>query len=342
MTNAYRKSGVDMELDKANAPFIKRLGRSTLRPEVLGDIGGFGAFCRLPEGYRTPVLVSGADGVGTKILIACLMDKHDTVGIDCVAMNADDVVVSGAEPLFFLDYLAVGRLESSRFEAILEGLAEGCRQAGCALIGGETSQMPSVYQGGHYDLAGFCVGVVEQDEILDGSRVTPGAVLVALSSSGIHSNGYSLARRVLLDEGPFTIDGHVDELGRTLGEELLEPTRIYARHLLALKEEVPLLAASHITGGGMTENLPRVLPAGTGAIVEKKRWRIPAIFDLIQRLGTVDEEEMYRVFNMGVGMIVIVPPDHCQRAIEIAKARGIDAWCLGEVEAGADQSVRYV
>ncbi len=342
MNDEYRKSGVDMDWDKANTPVIQRLGRSTLRPEVLGEIGGFGAFCRLPQGYRQPVLVSGADGVGTKVLIACLMDKHDTVGIDCVAMNADDVVVSGAEPLFFLDYLAVGDLSSERFEAILTGLAEGCRQAGCALIGGETSQMPSVYRDGHYDLAGFCVGVVEEDEILGDRRVTPGSVLIALGSSGVHSNGHSLARRVLLEEGHFTVDSHLDDLARTVGEELLEPTRIYAQDLLAIKKDVPLLAASHITGGGMTENLPRVLPGGTSAIVECNSWRVPPIFSLIQSMGQVDDEEMFSVFNMGVGMVLIVAGDHHQQCIDSAKARGLEAWCLGEVRKSADRGVRYV
>ena len=342
MNDRYRAAGVDMNKDKENAPFVKRLGRSTLRPEVMGDIGGFGAFCRIPQGYQKPVLVSGADGVGTKVLVATLMDKHDTIGIDCVAMNVDDVVVSGAEPLFFLDYLAVGKLDSARFEAVLEGIAEGCRQAGCALIGGETSQMPDIYQDDHYDLAGFCVGVVEEDEILDGSRVHPGSALVALGSSGIHSNGYSLARQVLLDEGPFRIESHIEELGRTLGEELLEPTRIYARDLLAIKEALPLLGASHITGGGITENLPRILPPGTSATVEKNSWRVPPIFELIKKLGKVDDEEMFRVFNMGVGMIAVVPAEEHQRCIEVAQARGLKAWYLGQVTAGEDHAVRYL
>ncbi|MEW6522258.1 MAG: phosphoribosylformylglycinamidine cyclo-ligase [Bacillota bacterium] len=337
----YRDAGVDIDGAQKTVKKLQAVTRATFRPGVLGDIGGFGAFFQVPAGYREPVMVAGADGVGTKLMVAFVLDKHDTVGIDCVAMNADDVAVSGAEPLFFLDYLAVGKLDSRRVEEIVSGVAEGCRRAGCALIGGETAQMPGIYQDDHYDLAGFCVGVVERSRIIDGSGIRPGDALVALGSSGLHSNGYSLVRRVLLDSGHFAATDYVDDLGRTLGEELLEPTRIYALDLLELGREVPLLGVAHITGGGITENLPRVLPPGSSALVDRSTWQVPPVFDLIARVGQVETGEMYRVFNMGVGMILVVPPGAADRCVALAARRGLSAWKLGEVVPGAP-GVQYV
>jgi phosphoribosylformylglycinamidine cyclo-ligase len=337
----YRDAGVDIDRAQQTIKGLQKLARATLRPGAIGEIGGFGGLFQVPAGYREPVMVAGADGVGTKLLVAFLMDKHDTVGIDCVAMNADDVAVTGAEPLFFLDYLAVGKLESGRVEEIVSGVAEGCRQAGCALIGGETAQLPGLYQEGHYDLAGFCVGMVERSRIIDGSQIAPGDVLVGLGSSGLHSNGYSLARRALLEVGGFSVDDHVDELGRKLGEELLEPTRIYARALVEMARELPLLGASHITGGGITDNLPRVLPPGTAARVERSAWPVPPVFELIARVGQVEREEMYRVFNMGIGMILVVPGSEAQRCIEAARRHGMPGYMIGEVIPG-EAGVRYV
>jgi len=337
----YREAGVDIDRAQKTVKGLQQLARTTLRPGAIGEIGGFGGLFQVPAGYREPVMVAGADGVGTKLLVAFLMDKHDTVGIDCVAMNADDVAVTGAEPLFFLDYLAVGKLESGRVEEIVSGVAEGCRQAGCALIGGETAQLPGLYQAGHYDLAGFCVGVVERARIIDGSKIAPGDVLVGLGSSGLHSNGYSLARRALLEVGGFSVGDYVEELGRTLGEELLEPTRIYARTLVEMARELPLLGAAHITGGGITDNLPRVLPPGTAARVDRSTWTVPPVFELIARVGQVEREEMYRVFNMGVGMILVVPGPVAQRCVEWVRQRGTPAYILGEIIPGSP-GVHYV
>jgi len=336
----YREAGVDIDGAQQTVKGLKRLARATLRPGAMGEIGGFGGLFQVPAGYREPVMVAGADGVGTKLLVAFLMDKHDTVGIDCVAMNADDVAVTGAEPLFFLDYLAVGKLDPGRVEAIVAGVAEGCRQAGCALIGGETAQLPGLYQEGHYDLAGFCVGVVERSSIIDGAKIAPGDVLVGLASSGLHSNGYSLARRALLDMGGFAVGDYVAELGRTLGEELLEPTRIYARTLVEMARQLPLLGAAHITGGGITDNLPRVLPPGTAARVDRSAWPVPPVFELIARVGQVDREEMYRVFNMGIGMVLVVPATEAQRCVDWAAGNGTPAYILGEIIPGSP-GVRY-
>jgi phosphoribosylformylglycinamidine cyclo-ligase len=341
VSQRYRDAGVDIDQARAAVTRVGKLAAATARPGVLGGIGGFGGLFQLPDGYRRPVLVAGTDGVGTKVMVAFAMDKHDTVGIDCVAMNADDVAVTGAEPLFFLDYLAVGRLDPGRVEEIVSGVAEGCRRAGCSLIGGETAQMPGIYRDDHYDLAGFCVGVVERDAMVDGSGITPGTALVALASSGLHSNGYSLARRVLLDSGAFSVKSYVDELGRTLGEELLEPTRIYTPLLLELGRNLPLLGMAHITGGGITDNLPRVLPAGTGAVVDTSSWTPAPVFGLIGRLGRVSAAEMLRVFNMGVGMVVAVAPANAGPCVELARARGVDAWVLGEVRSGP-AGVTYV
>ena len=324
---------------------ISPLVRSTFRPEVLTDIGGFGGLFRLQaHRYAEPVLVSGTDGVGTKLKIAFLTDRHDTVGIDLVAMCVNDIVVSGAEPLFFLDYFATGKLAVPKAEAVLKGIAEGCRQAGCALIGGETAEMPSFYAAGEYDLAGFAVGVVDRPKIIDGRSIVPGDVLIGLASTGLHSNGYSLARRVLLDQAQLSMTSRLPELDRPLGEVLLTPTRIYAKQVLTLIQDCPIKGIAHITGGGITENLPRVFPAGIGAQVQRSAWSVPPIFQAIVRLGQVERGEMYRVFNMGIGMILVVPASDALTVIARARALSDQAYQIGTIVAstGDGPLVEYV
>jgi len=331
----YKKAGVDIEAGNEFVRRIRPLVRSTFRPEVLGDIGGFGGLFRFdPKKYRDPVLVSGTDGVGTKLRIAFLMGRHDTVGIDLVAMNVNDVAVCGAEPLFFLDYLAVGKLKVGQAEAIVSGIVEGCRQAGCALIGGETAEMPGFYADGEYDLGGFAVGVVERDQLIDGSRVRPGDALIGLASTGLHSNGYSLARRVLLEEAKLALDQRVPDLGETLGEALLRPTRIYVKTIRALVEAGDVRAIAHITGGGLTENIPRVLPEGCRAVIVRGSWKPPAIFGLIQSRGGVDGEEMARVFNLGIGLVLVVPAARADQVMRLAGEQGDQAFRIGAIEKG--------
>ncbi len=341
----YREAGVDIDVGDEFVDRIKPLVRSTFRPEVLADLGGFGGLFGLQAGkYKEPVLVSGTDGVGTKLKIAFMMDKHDTVGIDLVAMCVNDIVVSGAEPLFFLDYFATGKLSVSRAQAVVSGIAEGCRQAGCALIGGETAEMPSMYASGEYDLAGFAVGVVEKSKIVDGKTIKPGDAVLGLASSGLHSNGFSLVRRVLFDQAELTVASRLPELDRPLGEILLTPTRIYAKQILSLIQEFPLRAVAHITGGGITENLPRVFPKGIRAKISRKAWPVPPIFDVMSRLGQVDREEMYRVFNMGIGLILVVPPDSVSGVLTRAAALGDRGWQIGEIvsSTGEEPEVEYV
>src|SRR5437867_5575790 len=312
----YRDAGVDIDAGDEFVDRISPLVRSTFRPEVLTDLGGFGGLFQLQaHRYAEPVLVSGTDGVGTKLKIAFLTDRHDTVGIDLVAMCVNDIVVSGAEPLFFLDYFATGKLAVPKAESVLKGIAEGCRQAGCALIGGETAEMPSLYAEGEYDLAGFAVGVVDRAKIIDGQGIRPGDALVGLASTGLHSNGYSLARRVLLEDGGLTVESRLSELDRPLGEVLLTPTRIYAKQLLTLAAEHPITGIAHITGGGLTENLPRILPAGCQARVHRRAWPVQPIFHVLKQVARVEEEELYRVFNMGIGLALVVPPVHVEKLI---------------------------
>jgi phosphoribosylformylglycinamidine cyclo-ligase len=331
----YKKAGVNIDAGNEFVRRIRPLVRSTFRPEVLTDIGGFGGLFRFdPKKYRDPVLVSGTDGVGTKLRIAFLAGRHDTVGIDLVAMNVNDVAVCGAEPLFFLDYLAVGKLKVGQAETILAGIAEGCRQAGCALIGGETAEMPGFYPEGEYDLAGFAVGVVERDQLIDGSRVRPGDAMIGLASTGLHSNGYSLARRVLLEDAKMPLDKQVPELGDTLGEVLLRPTRIYVKTIRALIESGDVRAIAHITGGGLTENIPRVLPEGCRAVIARGSWTPPPLFGLIQARGRVDDEEMARVFNLGIGLVLVVPPERADRVMRLAEAQGDRAFRIGAIEPG--------
>jgi phosphoribosylformylglycinamidine cyclo-ligase len=328
----YRQAGVDIEAGEEVVRRIRPLAKSTFRPEVLGDIGAFGGLFRLgAERYVDPVLVSGTDGVGTKLKLAFLMDRHDTVGIDLVAMCVNDIIVSGAEPLFFLDYLAVGELVVSKAEAIVQGIAEGCRQAGCSLIGGETAELPSFYQKGEYDLAGFSVGVVEREAILTGKKIQPGDAVIGLASSGLHSNGFSLARRVLLEQAEVSLDSSLDGMDNTLGETLLTPTRIYVKTILPLIKDFSIHGLAHITGGGITRNVPRVLPQGCRADIRKNTWPIPPIFSHIQKFGHVEEDEMYRVFNMGIGFVLVVSADQEQAVIDRANALGEQAMGIGQI-----------
>ncbi|HBT38842.1 MAG: Phosphoribosylformylglycinamidine cyclo-ligase [Thermotoga sp. 50_1627] len=328
---SYKEAGVDQEAADESVERIKRLARLTYVPQVLGGIGSFGGFFELPSNYRQPVLVASTDGVGTKLKIAFMMDKHDTVGIDCVAMCVNDVLVHAAKPLFFLDYLAVGKLKVERVEQIVSGIAKGCVEAGCALIGGETAQMPDFYGEDEYDLAGFAVGIVEKDQLLDGSKVSEGDLVLGLASSGLHSNGFSLARKILLSH--YRVDSYVDELGRTIGEEMLTPTKIYVKSVLKVLDG-SIHAMAHITGGGIPGNLPRVIPTGLEARIDKNSWPVPTIFSLIQRLGMIDESEMFRTFNMGIGFMLIVERDSADRIATALKNLGEEAWLVGEIRRG--------
>jgi len=334
MALTYRDAGVDIDEGDRLVELIKPFARPTLRPEVLAGIGGFGGLFALDvKKYREPVLVSGTDGVGTKLKIAFAADRHGTIGQDLVAMCVNDVAVVGAEPLFFLDYFATGKLSAEQGAEVVKGIAEGCRLAGCALIGGETAELPGFYAKGEYDLAGFAVGVVERSRIVDGKKVTPGDLVLGVASSGVHSNGYSLARKALLEKHP--LDARLDGLdGRTLADALLEPTRIYAKDVLALLEKVEVRSFAHITGGGLPGNVPRNLPDGTKAVVEERRWPRPAIFDVIEREGQVPRDEMYRTFNMGLGLVAVVAPKDEAEALAVLKARGLDAWTVGTIEQG--------
>jgi len=337
----YKKAGVDIDAGNEFVQRIRTLVRSTFRPEVLTDIGGFGGLFRFDaKKYKDPVLVSGTDGVGTKLKIATLMGCHDTVGIDLVAMCVNDVAVCGAEPLFFLDYMAVGKLTVRQAEAIIAGIVEGCRQAGCALIGGETAEMPGFYPEGEYDLAGFAVGVVERERLIDGSRVRPGDVVIGLASTGLHSNGYSLARQVLLEQAGLPLSERMPGQTETLGEALLRPTRIYVRTIRVLADAEEIRAIAHITGGGLTENLPRVLPAGCRAVIARKAWTPPAIFGLIQSRGKVEDDEMGRVFNLGIGLVLVVAPDCASHVMRLAEDHGDQAFRIGVIEKG-ERGVRY-
>ena len=336
----YKDAGVDIDAGDLFVKTIKPHVKSTFRPEVMTHIGGFGGLFALKK-YRNPVLVSGTDGVGTKLKIAFLTNRHDTVGIDLVAMCVNDIIVQGAEPLFFLDYFATGRLKPREHADIVKGIADGCRQSGCALIGGETAEMPSFYAADEYDLAGFAVGVVEKSKIIDGSKVKPGDVLIGLASSGLHSNGYSLVRKALLEKGGFRVQDRVPELGkRTLGEVLLTPTRIYAKTIMALLKKFPIHGMAHITGGGITENTPRMLPKGTSALMRKGTWDIPPIFTLVQRNAGVDDNEMYRDFNMGIGMVLAVSARQAAAVLKAAEKLGEKANLIGAVVKGR-QVVKY-
>ena len=331
----YAAAGVDVAAGARAVDRIRAAVASTRRPEVVGDLGGFGGLFSLPAGYRTPLLVSSTDGVGTKVLVAQALGRHHTVGIDLVAMSVDDVAAQGAQPLFFLDYLLFERLDEDLAEQLVAGIATGCREAGCALIGGEMAEHPGHLPPGSYDLAGFCVGIVERDRVVTGAGIRAGDAVLGMASSGLHSNGYSLARRVLLGAGGAARLGeHLPELGRTLGEELLEPTTIYAPAVTDLLADVEVRGLVHVTGGGIPENLGRILPAGLGAEVDPATWHRPPIFDLIAAEGPVEGAEMYRTFNMGLGMLAVVAPDQAGRAIKVLAAAGRQAAEVGRIAAG--------
>jgi phosphoribosylformylglycinamidine cyclo-ligase len=332
-STTYRDAGVDIEAGDALVDRIKPAVKRSMRREVLGGIGGFGALVEVPlDRYRKPVMVSGTDGVGTKLRLAIETGRHDTIGIDLVAMCVNDVVVQGAEPLFFLDYYATGKLEVATAERVIKGIVEGCLQAGCALVGGETAEMPGMYEGEDYDLAGFCVGLVEKDEIIDGTKTGAGDAIIGLASSGPHSNGYSLIRRLLAlgGAGPTT---QLD--GKPLYDLLLEPTRIYVKSVLQLlRERVPVHGIAHITGGGPTGNIPRTLPAGFEAVIDARAWPRLPVFDWLQKVGNVTRDEMYRTFNCGLGMTITVPKTEADRALALLRANGETAAIIGEVRQG--------
>ena len=332
----YKDAGVDVERGYEAVKRMKQHVQKTFDANVLGGLGSFGGFYSIEnEGLEKPVLVAGTDGVGTKLKIAFLMDKHDTVGIDCVAMCVNDVVCQGARPLLFLDYLATGYLDPEKVESIVAGVAEGCRQAGCALIGGETAEMPGFYTEGEYDLAGFTVGIVDREKSISGEKVRPGDVLIGLASSGVHSNGYSLVRRLVLTEGA-DLHAHVPELGKSLGEELLTPTRIYVKSALALCKAFDIHGIAHITGGGFIENIPRILPEGLAARIEQGTWPVPPIFGLLQRRGQMEDRQIYNTFNMGVGMVLAVRAEDAEAVVARANELGERAYRIGAVEPQAD------
>lgn len=328
----YQKAGVDIQLGNTLIDRIKPLIRQTFSPEVITDIGGFSGLFRLdPSAYSEPVLVSSTDGVGTKLKIAQQLGQHRTVGIDLVAMCVNDIIVQGARPLFFLDYLATGRLDLETTTAILEGIVNGCKQAGCALIGGETAEMPGCYPAGEYDLAGFVVGIVERNKIIDGSGIQPGNRIIGLASSGLHSNGFSLVRKIFFEDLRIDPKEILPELGQPLGEELLKPTRIYVQSILSLIKDYPVHGMAHITGGGITENLPRILPADCMARLTHNSWIIPPIFSLVQRMGNVSDKEMHQVFNNGLGMILVVPEARTQDIISRLEESGEHCFLIGEI-----------
>ncbi|KWT90503.1 phosphoribosylformylglycinamidine cyclo-ligase [Candidatus Magnetominusculus xianensis] len=332
----YKDSGVD--IDKADT-FIKDIApliKKTFRKEVLTDIGSFSALFRLDiTKFTEPVLVSGTDGVGTKLKIAFMAGRHDTIGIDLVAMCVNDVLTSGAEPLFFLDYLAVSSLDPHTAGEIIKGIAEGCKEAGCALIGGETAEMPGFYSNGEYDVAGFCVGAVNKPEIIDGSSIVEGDTVIGLASSGLHSNGYSLARKLFFETEGHDVNAFIPELGKTIGEELLTPTKIYVKAVFSLKSELKIKGMAHITGGGITGNLPRILPAGFGASIDKSSWEASKIFGLIRNKGIIAEDEMFKTFNMGIGYTIVTPKEDAARAVEILNGMGQRTFIIGNIVKGS-------
>lgn len=342
---SYKDAGVDIEAGDLLVERIKSVAKRTTRPEVMGGLGGFGALCKIPKGYEEPVLVSGTDGVGTKLRLALQLNRHDRIGQDLVAMCVNDLLVTGAEPLFFLDYYATGHLNVDVAANVVTGIGAGCELAGCALVGGETAEMPGMYEGEDYDLAGFAVGVVEQRKIIDGSKVKANDVLIALASSGAHSNGYSLLRKIIEVKN---IDLNTQLDGKTLSDVVMEPTRIYVKSVLELCKHVDIHAMAHITGGGLPGNLPRVLPDGLRARIDESSWTWPSLFQFLQQQGQVDQFEMYRTFNCGVGMVIAVDPTEAADAIARLTAQGETAWIIGEIEADAasvkhaDEKIRVV
>ncbi len=340
---SYRDAGVDIEKANSFVELIKPIVKSTARKEVMGSIGGFGGLFNLDTTrFNKPILVSATDGVGTKLRIAQLMDKHDTIGIDLVAMSVNDIVVQGAEPLFFLDYLATGRIDTERHVQIIQGIANGCQEAGCALIGGETAEMPGFYRDNEYDLAGFAVGIVDEEKLIDGSEIRDGDRIIGISSSGLHSNGYSLARKILLEQGGLQLDDNHEGLTGTIGQELLRPTKIYVRPVLNLLKNFSIKGIVHVTGGGFIDNIPRIIPASCRAVIYTKNWEVPAIFRIIEDIGSVDTLEMYRVFNMGIGLMLIIAEAYVDEAIHRLSIMGQRAQLIGHVEIIRNEKQRVV
>ena len=337
---SYKDAGVDINAGNALVERIKPEVKRTTRAEVIGGLGGFGALCAIPSKYKEPILVSGTDGVGTKLRLAIDLKKHDTIGIDLVAMCVNDLVVQGAEPLFFLDYYATGKLDVDVAADVVKGIADGCVQSDCALVGGETAEMPGMYHAGDYDLAGFCVGVVEKSEIIDGSRVKNGDALIALGSSGPHSNGYSLVRKVIDVAGVNPATELLDN--KPLSEHVLAPTKIYVKSVLALIKQADVHAIAHLTGGGFWENIPRVLPKNTKAVIDEKSWKWPSVFNWLQEKGNIDTYEMYRTFNCGVGMVIALPQEQVETALSILKQSGENAWLIGHIEHAEDDAEQVV
>lgn len=335
----YRDAGVDIDAGNLSVKLIKDSVKATYRPEVLGDLGGFGGLFAMSTKYKEPVLVSGTDGVGTKLRLAFILDKHDTIGQDAVAMCVNDILVQGAEPLFFLDYLAVGKLEPEQVADVVKGVANACKESGCALIGGETAEMAGFYAEGEYDIAGFAVGAVEKSKIITSEKVKAGDVILGLPSSGVHSNGYSLVRKIVFDVKGFKGDEYIDELGKTIGEELLTPTRLYPKSCLPLIEKFDIHGMVHVTGGGYYENIPRALPENMGAEIDATSWPVPPIFNLLKEWGNVDWHEMYRTFNMGIGMIIIASADEAEKIKADLQARNEAVYEIGKVTQGGHEVI---
>ena len=328
----YADAGVDIEKADSLVETIKKIAKKTRRTGVMGEIGGFGGLFSLnTANMKNPVLVSSTDGVGTKLKIAFLMNRHDTVGIDLVAMCVNDIAVQGARPLFFLDYLATGKLKTGTITDIIKGVGKGCIQADCALIGGETAEMPGLYREDEYDLAGFAVGIVDNNKIVDGSEIRPGQQIIGIASSGLHSNGYSLVRKICFEVLGLKVDSHVPELGRTLGEELITPTRIYSETIQSLVRDLPIQGLAHITGGGIMDNIVRVIPQACGITIKKGSWGVPPIFPFLQEAGNVDEKEMMRTFNNGIGLVAVVPEENVQEVLNRLTGSGEKAWAIGQV-----------
>jgi phosphoribosylformylglycinamidine cyclo-ligase len=341
MANAYKNAGVDIDAGYESVNRIKKHVDRTKRKGMLGSLGGFGGMFDLSElGLKEPVLVSGTDGVGTKLKLAFMADKHDTIGIDCVAMCVNDIIVQGAEPLYFLDYIACGKAVPEKIESIVKGIADGCESAGCGLTGGETAEMPGLYEEDEYDIAGFAVGACEKSKIITGENISEGNMLVGLASSGIHSNGYSLVRKVFLEDHALSLDTYMPELEETLGESLLTPTKIYVKPVLEALKKFSIKGMSHITGGGFIENVPRMLPSGLGAEFGRKAWEVPQVFKLIEEYGSIPHDEMFNIFNMGIGFVIALEASEAAEAVEFFKELGEDAFIIGKVTSG--EGVRFV
>lgn len=337
----YKKAGVDIDEGERFVRLISPMVKTTFRPEVLTDIGSFNALFKIDlKKYKKPVLVSGTDGVGTKLKIAFMLDRHDTVGIDLVAMCVNDILTSGAEPLFFLDYFATSKLRPEKAAEVIKGIVKGCKEAGCALIGGETAEMPGFYSGNEYDLSGFAVGIADYGKIIDGSRIREGDIIIGIASNGLHSNGFSLVRKVFFDLKKMKTDSTIPELGTTLGKELLKPTTIYVKAIAALRNSVTVKGMAHITGGGIPGNVPRMLPKGISAHIETGSWPVPNIFHLIKKTGKVPEDDMRRTFNMGIGYVIAVPKTRAEEALALLHAAGYDAYIIGKTGKGGND-VRY-